>query len=98
MHPDYDGNLTPEQAQVVRLWACGGLIFLGTANFWYWETHPKQPPPFDSLGIFLLLWLASGALIGAGIFGLFKRHWLGAAIGVSGAFIILGYLVLNAPL
>ena len=67
------------------------LIAAGIAYYGYLKAHSDEPFLLG-MEIAVLFWLASGAAIGVGIFGLFRRPFLGACIGALGAFVVLFYL------
>jgi hypothetical protein len=93
MHPDYRTN--QPRFSLRRLLICTALIAAGIPTFAFYATNDDDlvPPWLNSVPIFYLIWFGSGACIGVGAFGLFKRPWTGAIVGCLGALAGLAYVV-----
>ena len=84
MHPDH--RTSEPRFSLRRLLICTALIAAGIPTFAFYATNDDGVPPWlNIVPVFNLLWLGSGACIGVGAFGLFKRPWTGAIVGCLGA-------------
>jgi hypothetical protein len=78
-----------------RLLLGATLILVGVAGYARIVASPTYPQL--SLWLTTIVWIASGAAIGTGVFLPFKSSWLwvaGATFGAGMAFIVLAYFSL----
>ena len=93
-----DANRTHKQFSVTRLSISAVLIMAGVACYAYFKAHMNDAPTSFGVMMPLTLWFGGGASIGAGVTNLFRRPWLGVAVGVLIAAVAFGFLIFTAPL
>jgi hypothetical protein len=85
-------SIGPLRFSLKRLLLSTGLIAVGVAYASYWTVHGDRPHPLGDACAFVM-WIGSGASIGAGVFLPFRKPWIGAFLGALASLVVLGFSI-----